>query len=792
MKVGATLLLTLGSLVVVAGYPRQKPGSPVVSGTPQTASSNKVSDTAGARWSFGGPLPGAIPYDDPLVRKLEAAWAARPPGERPRTRHLNPDGSPKYTNRLYLETSPYLRQHAHNPVNWYSWGDEAFDTARKLHRPVLLSVGYSTCHWCHVMEEESFEDEEIARYLNENYVSIKVDREERPDVDAIYMNAVQMLTGGGGWPMTVAATPDRKPFFGGTYFPAKQFLSLLRELRADYDSQPDRVAQTAEEITRRIQQNMSEVSATGRPDASALSRAADDYRSRFDKVWGGLRSRMKFPSSLPVRLLLRIWRRTGQQDILRMATVTLDRMAEGGMHDHVGGGFHRYSTDPHWLVPHFEKMLYDNALLAMTYLEAYQATGEKRYAGAVREILRYVERDMTSPEGAFYSATDADSPAPSGRREEGWFFTWTPDEIEVALGPRRARIVEAWFDVTPRGNFEGRNILHTAKPLTEVAKGLGLPPEEVRSTLDEAPDILYDARSKRPPPLRDEKILTAWNGLMISAYARAALVLGDARYAQRAERAVGFLLKSLRKGERLSRSFKDGRAHHDGYLDDYAFLTAGLLDLFEATGNLRWLREAISLDRVVEAHYEDRSNGGFFLTADDHERLIARERPSYDGAEPAGNSVEMLNLLRLSELTTNEAYRKRAEHAFMPLGGALRNSPAAVSEALLALDFLLDSAKEIIIVTNHSRAEAEPLLARLRTTYLPNRVLLVTAEGHPSGELARLVPLVQGKVAGKDSAMAYVCKRGVCDLPTADPVVFEKQIRQVDPLPGAVEKHATR
>jgi hypothetical protein len=351
-----------------------------------------------------------------------------------------------------------------------------------------------------------------------------------------------------------------------------------------------------------------------------------------------------------------------------------------------------------------------------------------------REILRYVERDMTSPEGAFYSATDADSPAPSCRREEGWFFTRTLDEMELALGPERARIVEAWFDVTPKGNFEGRNILHTGRPLPEVAKTLGLPSEKLKDTIEESREILYDARRKRPPPLRDEKILTAWNGLMISAHAKAALVLGDPRYAQRAERAAGLLLKNLRKGERLSRSFKDGRAQHDGYLDDYTFLTAALLDLFEATGNLRWLREA----------------------------------------------------------TTNEAYRKRAERAFMALGGVLRNSPAAVSEALLALDFLLDSAKEIVIVTRRSRSEAEPLLARLRTTYVPNRVLLVATEGAALGELARLSPLVQGKVAGKNQAMAYVCKRGVCDLPTTDPAIFEKQIRQVDPLPGAVEKHATR
>ncbi len=793
VKGGALALLALGSLFVAAVRFRQKPGSPTAgSGPPATASSTTGGDTAGTRWSFGGPLPGATPFDDALVRRLQAAWAARPPGERPRTRHLNPDGSPKYTNRLYLETSPYLRQHAHNPVNWYSWGDEAFDTARRLHRPVLLSVGYSTCHWCHVMEEQSFEDEQIARFMNENYVAIKVDREERPDVDAIYMSAVQMLTGSGGWPMTVAATPDRKPFFGGTYFPPAEFLNLLGQLRKAYDSEPDRVAQAAEEITRRVQQSMSQVGAQGRPDSSALTRAAGLYRNLFDTKWGGVKARMKFPTSLPVRFLLRVYRRTHEEDLLRQVTLTLDRMAAGGMHDQVGGGFHRYSTDPQWLVPHFEKMLYDNALLAMAYLEAYQATGEKRYAEIVREILLYVERDMTSPEGAFYSATDADSLGPTGRREEGWFFTWTPEEIREVVDPRRARIAEAWFGVTPKGNFEGRNILYTPKPLAEVAEALGMPQEQVRTAIEESKEILYEARRQRPPLLRDEKILTAWNGLMISAYARAALVLGNERYARKAEKAAGFLLQKLRKGERLSRSFKDGRAQHDAYLDDYAFLGAGLLDLFEATGNTRWLREAISLDRVVEAHYEDRSGGSFFLTADDHERLLARERPSYDGAEPSGSSVEMLNLLRLSELTGNETYRKRAERAFTALGGAFQNSPTGVSEALIALDFFLDSAKEIVIVTHGTRAEAEPLLARLRTAYVPNRVLLVAAEGAPLGALARLVPLVEGKVAAKGQPTAYVCKRGVCDLPTADPAVFEKQIRQVDPLPGAAEKHAAR
>jgi uncharacterized protein YyaL (SSP411 family) len=635
------------------------------------------------------------------------------------------------------------------------------------------------------MEEESFEDVEVARYLNENYVSIKVDREERPDVDSIYMAAVQMLTGSGGWPMSVATTPDRKPFFGGTYFPRTEFLSLLQKLRKAYDSEPARVAQAAEEITQRIQQEMSSTAAAGSPDAAVLSQATEFYRGRFDNTWGGLKGRMKFPSSLPVRLLLRVYRRTGREDLLRMATMTLDRMAEGGMHDHVGGGFHRYSTDPEWLVPHFEKMLYDNALLAMDYLEAYQVTGKRQYAEIVREILRYVERDMTSPDGAFYSATDADSPAPGGRREEGWFYTWTPDEIELAVGKERARIVEAWFSVTPEGNFEGRNILHTPKPIAEVARSLGLPPEKLEATIEESRGILYDVRSRRPPPLRDEKILTAWNGLMISAYARSALVLNDSRYAQKAERAADFVLQRLRRGESLYRSFKDGRAQHDAYLDDYAFLSAGLLDLFEATGRVRWLREAIALDRVLAAHYEDKQSGGFFLTSDDHELLLVRERPSYDGAEPAGSSVEILNLLRLYELTSNDAYRRRAEKALSYSGDTFRKTPAALSEGLLAVDFSTCKAKEVVIVTDHSREEAEPLLARLRRTFLPNRVVLVVPQGPPLADLARTVPLVQGKTTAGGKAMAYVCTHGVCDLPTNDPAVFEKQIRQVEPWPVA-------
>jgi uncharacterized protein YyaL (SSP411 family) len=747
-----------------------------------------ISDTKAGGF-FGKPLPGAPSLDAQLVNRLKAAWEMRNSSYKPRTRHLNPDGSAQYTNRLFLESSPYLLQHAHNPVNWYPWGDEAFETARKLRRPVLLSVGYSTCHWCHVMEEESFENEGIAQYLNENYIAIKVDREERPDIDAIYMKAVQTMTGGGGWPMTVWLTPDRQPFYGGTYFPARDgdrgarigFLTLLQKFKAVYQEEPDRVVQSATQLAQIIQANLTPGSeGASVPDAQVLQTVADIYRQRFDSTYGGLQGAPKFPSSLPIRLLLRHYRRTNDKQSLAMATLTLEKMEAGGMYDHVGGGFHRYSTDAQWLVPHFEKMLYDNALLTMAYLEGYQVTKREDFAQVAREILRYVEHDMTAPEGAFYSATDADSLVPNGHRAEGWFFTWTPAEIEAALGKDRAPIVTA-YSVTEGGNFEGRNILHAPQPIDTVAKELQVPPDKVRTMIQEAKDLLYAARAKRPPPLRDEKILTAWNGLMISAFAQAALVLGDARYVDQAARAADFVLTKMRKDGRLLRSYKDGQAQHNGYLDDYAFLIAGLLDLYEATGTIRWLKEAVASDKVLEDHYEDKQAGGFFMTSNDHETLLAREKPAYDGAEPSGNSIQTLNLLRLYEFTTEDRYRVRAEKTLQAFGEILQRAPAAVSELLLAVDYHLDTPKEIMIVTPQSRADAAPFLARLGATFLPNRILTVVAEGEDLAAHAQLVPLVENKVAQGGKTTAYVCERKVCALPTTDPAVFAKQITSVSP-----------
>jgi hypothetical protein len=741
-----------------------------------------------------GSLPGAIPPAPELTDKLRVAWGRRSRDYRPRTRHLNPDGTPRYANRLFLSSSPYLLQHAHNPVNWYPWDDEAFETAKRLGRPVLLSVGYSTCHWCHVMEEESFEDEEIARYLNEHYVAIKVDREERPDVDAIYMSAVQALTGGGGWPMTVWLTPDRQPFYGGTYFPARDgergsrigFLTLLRKLDAVYSEKPDAVAEASTDLAATIRASLSgSAAAADLPAPQVLHDAAAFYRRNFDPRDGGMRRAPKFPSHLPVRFLLRYHRRTGDPEMLKMVTLTLERMAGGGMYDQIGGGFHRYSTDAHWMVPHFEKMLYDNALLALAYLEAYQVTGRTDFARVVREILRYVERDMTSPQGAFYSATDADSLTPAGRRDEGYFFTWTPDEIEAALDSERARVVAAYYDVTPSGNFAGRNILHSTSTVDEVAQRLQLPPETVRRTIEEAKDVLYAARARRPTPLRDDKILAAWNGLMISAYAQAALVLGDERDTVIAARAADFVLTAMRKDGRLLRSYKDGRARHRAYLDDYTYMIAGVLDLYEATGNLRWLQQATALDDVLAAHYEDRESGGFFMTADDHEALLARAKPNSDGAEPSGNSVQALNLLRLHELTTGDRYRQRAEATLRAFGETLRRTPTALSDMLLAVDYELDAPKEIVIVTPASRADAEPLLAELRRTFVPNRVLVVASAGQPLAAQAAIVPLLDGKAVHSGRPTAYVCKRRVCALPTSRPEVFAQQLRLVEPLAAA-------
>ena len=730
-------------------------------------------------------LPGAEAFPAALQQRLAQALKAKGAHYKPRTRHVRPDGSPQYTNRLLLESSPYLLQHAHNPVNWYPWGEEAFDRARKENKPVLLSVGYSTCHWCHVMEAESFEDEAIAEYLNRHYIAIKVDREQRPDIDGIYMAAVQMLSGGGGWPMTVWLTPERKPFFGGTYFPPRDgvrgarvgFLTLLKRLQETYRHEPERVATTAMETSRRIQAALTPDPGEGGPGAAALTAAAESLKKTFDAQDGGFGEAPKFPHSVELEFLLRYSRRTGDLQAQALVVKTLEAMAAGGIHDHLGGGFHRYATDRQWLVPHFEKMLYDNALLTVAYLEAYQVTGREDLAQVARDILRYVEREMTAPEGAFYSATDADSEG-----EEGKFFVWTPTEIEKVLGPQQAKLFNAYYGVTEQGNFQGKNILHVARPLAEIAKEFGLGPEQAEAQLQAARTALYQARQQRVPPHKDTKILVSWNGLMISAFARAAQVFNAPEYARHAQRAAEFLLTKLKKGERLQRSYLDGIASGDAYLDDYAFLAAGLLDLYEASFEPRWLREAIGLHQVLETHFWDKQGGGFFLSADDSEALLAREKPNYDGAEPSGNSVAMLNLLRLAEFTTDDHYQQLAEKGLRALSTQLAQAPTSMPRMLAAVDFLLDKPKEIVIVKPTVDATAEPLLAKLRAAFVPNRVLSVVTQGNDLERQQQVIPLLQFKIAIDGKVTAYVCEQQACALPTADPAVFAQQIAKVEPL----------
>ncbi len=725
-----------------------------------------------------GPAAGVPVYQDDLAAELRAAVVAKGPEYKARTRHLIDGGWPRYTNRLILERSPYLLQHAHNPVDWHPWGDEAFERARKEGKPVLLSVGYSTCHWCHVMEEESFEDVEIASYINQNYIAVKVDRERRPDVDGVYMMAVRTMVRRGGWPMTVWLTPDREPFYGGTYFPARDgdrgtrtgFRTLLEKLKKKYDEDPASIVTTAADVRDRVAAAMENPAGSKLPDASILNRALESEARAFDEELGGFGSAPKFPRSVRLEFLLRQHRRSGDERALRMVTKTLGSMAAGGMYDQIGGGFHRYSTDARWLVPHFEKMLYDNGQLVVAYVEAYQATGDPAYARIAREILAYIEREMTSPEGGFYSATDADSEG-----EEGTFFVWTPKEVRALLTGEEARLAIAYYGVTEKGNFEGKNILTAARPIEDVAKELGIEVAVASKRLEAARRKLYVARSKRIPPLPDRKILPAWNGLMISAFARAAFVLGEQSYVDIASRAATFILSQMGDQRGLRRSFLDGAASGRGFLDDYTFMTAGLLDLYEATYDPRRIRAAIALQSAVDNHFRD-PKGGYFLTSDAGERLLAREKPSYDGAEPSGNSVALLNLLRLHEFTTDDRYRASAEALMKSFEMVWRRAPTSVPRMLAGIDFWLDGAKEIVIVVPESVEQAEPFLTQMRANFAPNRVLSVVTEGDHQKLTATLLPLVAGKKARGGKATAYVCERQVCDLPTTEPQVFAKQL----------------
>ena len=670
-----------------------------------------------------------------LVQKLAAVLAAKGAGFHPNTRHLDARGRPLFTNRLISETSPYLLQHANNPVSWYAWGDEPFARAAREHKPVLLSVGYSTCHWCHVMERESFEDLEVARYLNENFIAIKVDREERPDVDGIYLAAVESLTGGGGWPMTVVLTPQRQPFFGGTYFPRDRFLDVLHQLRSVYDKNPARVVAAAAELTSAVQRSAQPAQQGKLPGPKAIADAAQNIARSYDPVHGGFGGAPKFPTPVNLELLLRYHRLSGDAPALQMVVHTLESMAAGGIYDQLGGGFHRYSTDAQWLKPHFEKMLYDNAQLAAVYLEAWQVTGRTDFARVARETLDFILGDMTDPKGGFWSASDADSRDPKGNEVEGYYFTWTPREMEAALG--RPGLV---YGVSAAGDIDGRSILRRQ----------GEVPDEVRKKL-------LAARDKRAPPAIDRKVIPSWNGLMISTLARAGFSLGEPRYTAAAARAADFVLAHLDDKDR--------------FLDDYAALEQGLVDLYQATGDARRLEQAIALQRTLDAHFHDGVRGGYFLTPEGKQGLLAREKPADDGVMPTGNSIAALNLLRLSALTGDAESRKRGLEIMTAFAAELPAMPAM----LAALDWSLASPLEVVVVLPQGQRGAA-LLEVLRRAYLPNAVLAIETEGPQLQSAARVLPLLEGRHARQGKATATVCHNNVCDLPTRDPVTFAKQL----------------
>ncbi len=668
------------------------------------------------------------------------------------------------SNRLAGETSPYLLQHAHNPVDWYPWGEEAFAQARRENRPILLSVGYSSCHWCHVMERESFENESIARLMNELFVSVKVDREERPDVDEIYMRAVQMLTGRGGWPMTVFLTPDGNPFYGGTYFPPADrhglpgFPRVLAAVAEAYRDRPADVQKSVAEIRAGLAR-LDEITPTDGPiDPNLPAAAAEGLLRHVDRDHGGLGGAPKFPHTQAFQLLLHHYHRTGHAAALEAVLLTCRRMAEGGMYDQIGGGFHRYSVDGEWRVPHFEKMLYDNAQLPRLYLEAYQATADAGLRRVAEETLDYVLRDMQHSDGGFYSATDADSEG-----EEGKYFVWTADEVAKLVEPADLELVCRYWDITPEGNFEGKNIPRVTVTVEQLARLFHRTPEAVSTGLTRARAQLLAARGQRVPPLRDEKILTAWNALMIGTLAEAGRVLSAPRFVAAAARAAQFLWQEVRREGQLLHCWALGQAKVMAYLDDHAFLAGALVDLYEATGDRSHLVRASELVAALEDRFRD-PRGGYFSTAHDQERLIARSKSGADGALPAGSSMAALALLRLHALTGVERYRERAEELIRLYYVAARENPFAYATFLQALELYAEGATEVVIVGERGLGATDALWATVAQAYLPHRVLVSA----PPSEAAPL-PLAQGRPAVAGKPTAYVCRHFTCSRPVTEP-----------------------
>jgi uncharacterized protein YyaL (SSP411 family) len=700
-------------------------------------------------------------------------------------------------NRLSKEKSPYLLQHQHNPVDWYPWGAEAFEKARKENKPIFLSIGYSTCHWCHVMAHESFENEEAAKMLNADFVSIKLDREERPDVDRVYMTFVQATTGGGGWPMSVFLTPELKPFLGGTYFPLEDkygrpgFKTVLARVAEGWKNDREGIVAHGTKVVEQLREYSSAAKAGETKTSEAmLVNALNPFTRTYDEEWGGFGDAPKFPRPATLNFLTRMYGRFNgregereQRDAksaLGMALGTLQKMAEGGMHDHLGGGFHRYSVDRFWHVPHYEKMLYDQAQLANAYLDAFVITKDARHAKTVRDILDYVRRDLTSPEGGFFSAEDADSLLEHGKPEhaEGAFYVWAKDEIDRVLGEDAAQIFNRVYGVEkdgnspagsdPHGELKGKNTLIERMPVASAAKLFKKSEAEAETILADAKRKLFDVRAQRPRPHLDDKIITAWNGLMISAFARSAQVLDDAAYLASAQKAAKFLREQVWKDGALRRSYRKGASEIPGFAEDYAYLIFGLLDLYEADFDPAHLQWAIELQTVMDATFFDETNGGYFSTSGKDPNVLLRMKEDYDGAEPSPSSIATLNLLRLGQITGDAKLRERADKTLAAYAEGLAQMPTAMPQMLCSLDAALNKPRQVVIAGKRDADDTKTLLREVRQRYAPNQLVLLADGDAGQAWLGQKLEFIRTATPIKGKAAAYVCEDFTCKLPTED------------------------
>ncbi len=665
----------------------------------------------------------------------------------------NATSSIKKFNRLGKEKSPYLLQHKDNPVFWFPWGEEAFQAAKRENKIIFLSIGYSTCYWCHVMEKDSFERDDVAAVLNKDFISIKVDREEHPDVDQIYMDAVVGMTGSGGWPMSVLLTPELKPFFGGTFFRREQFLQILSRAQDAWHHEPDKIRESGAAIAVALEKQ-NHISGSAPVNVELLRQTFHQLQKRFDPIYGGFGKAPKFPHAMELALLLRIHRRTGNAEALDIVTRTLDAMSHGGIYDQLGGGFHRYATDARWFAPHFEKMLYDNAMLGSTYLEAYQATHREEYATVAREILNYVLRDMTDPSGGFYSAEDAGEVG-----KEGEFYTWTEKELRYHLTPHEFEVFRKVYSITSAGNFEnGKNILYRSLEKNPVKNAAHL--------LKSARDKLLAIRNLRQRPHKDDKVLTAWNGLMIATLSKGYQVLGDRRYLDAATNAAEFIRTKLYQEGKLLRRYRDGESLLSGTVNDYAFLIHGLLTLHESNFDPQWVRWAQALQKKQDDLFWDEKDGGYFFTAAEEKALLIRKKEFDDGVTPSGNSLAALNLSRLHDLTFDEKYADRLNRLFGVIAAVSKRYPAGYAQAMMAMDYELDRSKEVAVVGKPNDQRMIAIKTKLFQMFLPNKVL---AMGNPGAfDDPKTLPILQGKTIQQESPTIYVCEDKICKMPTTD------------------------